>query len=127
VNIWDGEAEAAIEAFARAMRHSPLDPFSFGMQQGTAFGHFLAGRYDEASSWAEKSLRVHQNRPSGLRLMAASYALAGRLEEAQSAMTRARHLDAELRVSSVKHWIRFRRPEHLEKYEQALRIAGLPE
>jgi TolB-like protein/class 3 adenylate cyclase len=127
VNIWNGEAEPAIEAFTRAMRLSPLDPFNFGMLQGMAFGHFLAGRYNEASTWAEKSLRVHQERPSGLRLMAASYALAGRMEEARKAMTRARHLDPALRVSKVRDWIHFRRPEDLARYEGALRIAGLPE
>jgi hypothetical protein len=35
-----------------------LDPLIFGMQNGTAAAHFLAGRYGEASSWAEKTLGV---------------------------------------------------------------------
>jgi adenylate cyclase len=127
VRIWNSQPEPAIEAFAHAMRLSPLDHFSFTMQQGIAFGHFLAGRYDEASRFAEKSLWVYQDRPSGLRLMAASHALAGRLEEARNAMALARQLDPALRVSDIKNWIRFRRPDDLARYEEALRKAGLPE
>jgi TolB-like protein/Flp pilus assembly protein TadD len=127
VRIWNSQPEPAIEAFAHAMRLSPLDHFSFTMQQGVAFGHFLAGRYDEASTFAEKSLWVYQDRPSGLRLMAASHALAGRLEEARNAMALARRLDPALRVSDIKHWIRFRRADDLARYEEALRKAGLPE
>ena len=57
VRIWLGEPEMAIEHFARAMRLSPLDPLIFVAQSGIAVAHFFAGRYDEASSWAEKALR----------------------------------------------------------------------
>jgi Caspase domain len=35
------------------MRLSPVDPFLFGMQQGSASAHFFAGRYDEALTWAK--------------------------------------------------------------------------
>ena len=56
VRVWLGEPEVAIEHFARAMRLSPLDPLMYLAQSGIAFAHFFAGRYDEASSWAEKAL-----------------------------------------------------------------------
>jgi TolB-like protein/Tfp pilus assembly protein PilF len=125
VRIWDGEAEAAIEAFARAMRLSPLDPFGFTMQHGMAFAHFLASRYDEASSWAEKALRAYQNSQGLLGVMAATNALAGRLEEARKAITRLRELDPAQSVSSLK--IRLRRPEDFARYGEGLRKAGLPE
>jgi hypothetical protein len=46
---------------ARAMRLNPLDPLIFAMQTGTAAAHFLAGRYDDASAWAEKALGMHAN------------------------------------------------------------------
>ena len=41
VKIYIGEPEVAIEYEARAMRLSPLDPFSYVMQTGTAFAHFF--------------------------------------------------------------------------------------
>ena len=126
VRIRDGQPEGAIEAFARAMRLSPLDPFSFAMQYGIAYANFFAGHYDEASSWAEMALRAYQDHPGSLRVMAASNALAGRLEEARKTMTRLRELDPALRVSNLKS--PSRRPEDFAKMAAALlRKAGLPE
>ena len=45
---------------AHAMRLNPLEPEIFRMQFGTAFAHFLAGRYDDASSWAEKAFGIYR-------------------------------------------------------------------
>jgi tetratricopeptide (TPR) repeat protein len=55
--IYLGEPEAAIKRLARAMRLSPLDPWLRGMRAGTAYAHFLLGRYDEAASWAAMALQ----------------------------------------------------------------------
>jgi adenylate cyclase len=57
VRAYRGELDLSIEHHARAMRLSPLDPILYNMLVGTAFAHFLAGRYDEASAWANKALR----------------------------------------------------------------------
>jgi TolB-like protein/Tfp pilus assembly protein PilF len=123
-----GEPDRAIEHLARAMRLSPLDPFMFQMQSGTAFAHFLAGRYEEASAWAEKSLRENPQHVAALRHIAASNALAGRPEEARNAIARALELDPEMRLSNLNNRIsKRRRAEDREKYEEALRLAGLPE
>ena len=71
-----GEPEAAIERFARAMRLSPLGPWMGGMRGGTAFAHFFLGRYDEAASWAAMALQDDPDHPFGLRIAAASNAIA---------------------------------------------------
>ena len=60
-------------------------------------------------------------------IAAASNALAGRPAEAQKTMARLRELYPTLRVSNVKEWAAFRRPEDLAKLEEGLRKAGLPE
>ena len=112
---------------ARAMRLSPLDPLIFGMQNGTAAAHFLAGRYDEASSWAEKALREQPDYLPALRMAAASHALPGRVAEAQKAMVRMRQIDPELRCSNLTDIVPFRRPEDFARYVEGLRTAGLPE
>jgi TolB-like protein len=127
VRIYRGEPEMAIEHMARAMRLNPRDPLLVGMQNGTAAAHFLAGRYDEASSWAEKALREHPKHNPAMRMAAASHALAGRLAEAQEAMARMRRRDPALRVSNLADHVPFRRPEDLARYEEGLRKAGLPE
>ena len=123
-----GEPEVAIAHLHRAMRLSPFDPFMFTMQGVTAFAHFFAGRYAEATAWAEKAFWERPNILATLRIAAASNALAGRLEEARKAIARALELDPEMRVSNLEGRIGwFRRPEDFAKYADALRKAGLPE
>jgi TolB-like protein len=126
VNLYLGKPEVTIERATRAIRLSPLDPFTFLAYSVIAGAHMHAGRYDEASSWAENGLRRQTNAGSA-RVAAASYALAGRLDQAHQAATRLRRIDPTFRVSDLKHMLPFRRPEDLARYEAGLRKAGLPE
>jgi tetratricopeptide (TPR) repeat protein len=128
VKIWLGEPEAAIERFARAMRLSPLDPWLMGMRAGTAFAHFFLGRYDEAASWAAMALQDNPDYQPGLRIAAASNAMAGRPEQAHKAVGRLRQLNPTLRVSNLKDVLGpYRQAKHVEQYQEGLRRAGLPE
>jgi adenylate cyclase len=128
MRIYGGEPDVAIEHLARAMRLSPFDPLMPRMQSATAFAHFFAGRYDEASLWAAKALRELPEFPDALRISAASHALGGRLEPAQKALARLRQLVPAQRVSNLRESMGpYRRPEDFAKYEEGLRRAGLPE
>src|SRR5204863_734243 len=102
VKNWLGEPEAAIERFARAMRLSPLDPWVTRMRSGTAHAHFFLGRHDPAASWAAMALQDNPDFQPGLRIDAASNAMAGRPEQAHKAMARLRRLNPVLRVSNLK-------------------------
>jgi tetratricopeptide (TPR) repeat protein len=124
---WLGEPEPAIERFARAMRLSPFDPRMSGMRAGTAYGHFLLGRYDEAASWAAMALHDRPDFQGGLRIAAASNAMAGRSEQAHKAVARLRQLNPALRVSTIKDLVGPWRAEDLSRYEEGFRRAGLPE
>jgi TolB-like protein/Tfp pilus assembly protein PilF len=126
--IWLGEPEPAIERFARAMRLSPLDPWVPRMRAGTAAAHFFLGRYDEAASWAAMALQDNPDFQPGLRIAAASNAMAGRAEQAHKVVARLRQLNPTLRVSTLKDVLGpFRRAEDISRYEEGLRRAGLPE
>jgi TolB-like protein/class 3 adenylate cyclase len=128
VKTWLGEPEAALERFARAMRLSPLDRRMVFVRGGTAFAHFLLGRYDEAASWAAMALQDNPDYQAGLRIQAASHAMAGRPEQAHQALVRLRQLNPALRVSSLKNVLGpYRRAEDLSRLEEGLRQAGLPE
>jgi tetratricopeptide (TPR) repeat protein len=127
VRAYRGETDAAIEHLAHAMRLSPRDPTFYHMQLGTGLAHLLAGRFDEASSWAEKACRNEPNYANAFSVLAASRALAGELEQARAAMERVRHLDPTLRIANLKDWFPIRRPEHYAKWTEGLRKAGLPE
>jgi adenylate cyclase len=126
--IWLGEPEAALERFAHAMRLSPLDPRLTAMQVGTAHAHFFLGRYDEAASRAAMALQGNPDFQPGLRIAAASNAMAGRPEQAHKAVARLRQLNPALRVFNLKD-VRgpYQHAEDLSRLEEGLRQAGLPE
>jgi hypothetical protein len=63
----------------------------------------------------------------GLRLAAASNALADRLEEARTAMARLREVDPSHCLSNIQDRVPLRRLEDYAKLEEGLRKAGLPE
>jgi TolB-like protein/class 3 adenylate cyclase len=128
VKNWLGEPESAIERYARAMRLSPIDPWATAMRAGTAHAHFFLSRYDEAASWATMALQDNPDLQPGLRIGAASNAMAGRLEQAQKAVARLQQLNPALRVSSLKDVLGpYRHAEDISRYEEGLRRAGLPE
>jgi hypothetical protein len=64
----------------------------------------------------------------GLRIAAASNAMAGRPEQAHKAVARLRQLNPALRVSNLKDVLGpYRQAKHVEQYQEGLRRAGLPE
>ena len=126
IRIILGEHQSAIDRFERALRLSPRDPTVFHMRTGIAYANFLAGNYDIASSAARDALR-DQTWLGGLRVLAASKALAGHLEEAREAMDRLLQVDPALRISNLKDRISPLQPEDFAKYADGLRKAGLPE
>ena len=127
VKTFCGETEAAIEQLTYVVRLSPLDPQIFRANGAIALAHFLAGRYDEARSYAEKALKRRPSYLPGLRELAAANGLAGRLVEARTVMSQLRALHPSLTVTEVKDWAPFRRDQDLARLQEGLRRAGLPE
>jgi len=80
-------------------------------------------------SWAKMALRELPDGHAGLRIAAASCALAGRDEEAKRLTARLLEIDPTLRVSNLFRNVMgpYRHPEHQEKYANALGKAGVPE
>ena len=104
LRAYRGEPDVAVEHLAHAMRLSPLDPEMFRMQAGTAFAHLLAGRFDDALSWADKVLRDFPNFLPAVSTIAVTNALSGHMEEARRAVQHLRRLYPALRVSNLKNW-----------------------
>jgi TolB-like protein/urease accessory protein UreF len=127
MRIWRGEPDEAIERIAHGMRLSPLGPDMQRMEVGTAMAHLLAGRTEDAVSWAEKAARHRSDQALPLTIFAAIYARAGRGDEARLAMQQLRQLDPALRLSNLGKWLPFQRPQDLENFADALRKAGLPQ
>jgi TolB-like protein len=126
LRVYAGNCELAIEHLERAMRLSPLDPLMHLAHSATAFAYFLLGNLDEATAWAERALRMRPDWAAALRVLAMTEALAGRHQAARDAMARVRMIQPGLRVSNLHEQMFLHRPEHMAKFIEAMRKAGLP-
>jgi tetratricopeptide (TPR) repeat protein len=129
LRLCKGEVDLAISHFMRGMRLSPLDPTAYSFRTDLALAHFFAGRYNEAVLWAKEALRDQPTYAYAFRVLAATYAMDGRFDDAQRAMAGLRQADPRLRMSNIDDIIApFEyMPEHRAKYIEGLRLAGLPE
>jgi tetratricopeptide (TPR) repeat protein len=123
-----GQPDAAIEALERAIRLNPLDRLSRTFTNGIAVAHLVAGRYDEALDWADRTLREEPGYSGALRSKAIACAHLGRIDEAREAVhqlieAQPWYTIAEARVS----YSRVYSPEIAEIWGHDLRKAGLPE
>jgi adenylate cyclase len=126
VRFFLGQFDLAIEHASHAMRLSPLDPFLVGMQTAIAFAHFCAARYDQSEVWAARAVKEQPTFAPALRLLAASNASLGRMDEATKALSRLKEIRATVHISELTHFP-FREPKHFAKYAESLRKAGFPE
>jgi tetratricopeptide (TPR) repeat protein len=91
-----------------------------------ALSYYIAGRYAEAARWSRVSAMHHPGLAANARILAASLAVLGRLDEAQQAADRVLEIDPAFHIGA---WRRrsFLIDESREQYAQRLRLAGLPE
>ena len=123
-----GDPEAAIPRLLHAMRLSPQDYHMSTMQAAMATAHLVAGRYEEACSWAEMAVRGRPPKQLFVSaLAAATTALAGRHDESQKMMLYVREAAPLLRLSNLKDLISYHRPRDFDRWSEGLRKAGLPE
>jgi len=126
VRVFLGEPDLAIDHLERAIRLSPLDPLIFIVQNGIVLAHFFAGRYEEALSWAQRTLRHNPSYVAAIILAAVSAAMAGHNDEARNAVGRLHQVDPASGISNFAHMWPLRRPEDLAAFDAGLRLTGLP-
>jgi hypothetical protein len=96
---------------------------------GFAWAHFVAGHYEEASSWADRVLREQPDLPTALRVKAATCGLLRRPEEGRRWVERLLAVAPGTTISSMRdhHGVFMRKPGCLDAFLRGLREAGLPE
>jgi TolB-like protein/Tfp pilus assembly protein PilF len=117
--------ESAIPLFERAMRLSPLDPEMPYMMSGIGMAHLIAGNPAAAIPWGERSVQQGAAWGAGHRVLIASLVLAGRVADAQAAVSAFQSIIPQTRKldTILTTW---RSREFAERYVAALRAAGLP-
>ena len=119
-----GRHEPALEQFQYAMRLNPLDEIHI-MEAGLAAANFFLRRFEIALSWATKSMARQKNYVTALRFALVSYAMLGRIADAQ--VIEARLREAGLTLAQIKKYMPYQRQEDAGLYLEAFRIAGMPE
>lgn len=127
VRVFLGEPDLAIDHLERAIRLSPLDPLIFIVQNGIVLAHFFAGRYEEAFSWAQRTLRHNPNYVAATVMAAVSAAMAARDDEVRRAVGRLHQIDPTSVISNFVHMWPLRRADDLAAFDAGLRLTGLPE
>lgn len=123
-----GDAERAISDLERSARLSPLDDVAY-VSIGFVFAHFMAGRYEEASVWCDKTLHERPDYPPALRMKAAICGLLGRQEEGRRWVEclLAVNPDATVTGMLLYYKVFMKNPGSLGAFVDGLRKAGLPE
>jgi tetratricopeptide (TPR) repeat protein len=127
LHLYLGEAAVAITMFERVMRLSPRDPTVFHAYAGLSFAHFLQERFEDAVSWARRSLDENPNNLSSCRFLAAALGHLGRIDEARPVIARLRKLVPDETITSYAAWTPMRFSGRLPLLLEGLRRAGLPE
>jgi Flp pilus assembly protein TadD len=123
---FDGQSEEALPRFNQAMRMSPCDPLNSFFSGGKSAAHYLAGRYSEAVKWGRQAEQLRPGNLGGHRILCASLAQAGLIEEAKSAISHLRVLHPTLSVAWIKQSVPYT-PAPMAHFLEGLRKAELPE
>ncbi len=127
LNVYRGEADAGTACFERAIRLSPLDPFSFNCYIGLGLARFAAGQPAEAVEWTRRAMREKVGLTWAFRDLATFLAAAGKIDEAREAAAKLRETYPRLTIAEAADALRFMEPGLRARYLDGLRQAGLPE
>ena len=122
---WLGDARTAILHTERAAARPALGIETAWRAHVAAGAHYIAGRYGDAARWSRVSAMHHPGLAANARILAASLAMLGRLDEAQQAARQLLAIDPDFRID---HWRRraMLPEDSRETLAQRMRLAGLP-
>ncbi len=125
-HLYAGAWRPAVAHLEHAMRLSPVDPLILTFHVALGAAHFTGERYAAAADHARTACGTRQGYLVPLRLLAASLALLGQVEEARAAVADLRRAAPEetLRTIAARTALS---GEVRDRFLGGLRLAGLPE
>jgi AraC-like DNA-binding protein/Tfp pilus assembly protein PilF len=126
IDVYNGDAESAIERFKIALELAPDDCLAFNSMVGIGCAHFGSGRYLEAADWQQRALAQHPSATWIHRTMCPAYVLAGASSEARRSVTALREDYPELTISEVEQGLPPLPRSYCDRVFNALHSVGLP-
>lgn len=121
-----GDGAEARERLKNVARLTPYDPLNYFFLAAGGLAEFVDGQYADGIKLLRKA---HHNKPhfvATLRLLAASLALAGEKDEAQTVAAELIEQDPTFKISNFMSWYPITRPDVRESFVLGLSAAGLP-
>jgi len=126
IDVYNGQAQSAIERFKIALDLAPTDSLAFNSMVGIGCAHFGAGRYVEAARWQRRALIEHPSATWIHRTMCPAYVLVGADSEARRSVTALREDYPELTISEVQNGLPPLPRAYCDLVFDALHTVGLP-
>jgi adenylate cyclase len=121
---FDGQSDEAIESLLLAIRLSPHDRQNPIFMAGIAVAHYLAKRYDQAIEWGRKAVQQGPSISGIYRILIASLAQAGQINEAHALLVRLREMQPELSLSWIERMVPYT-ARQMPHFLDGMRKAGL--
>jgi adenylate cyclase len=127
LHAFRGEGPLALAGARRALRLSPLDPLRYYYDSLASTAALSAGRYDQAITLAQRSLRANCTHTSTLRALAIAQWQSGRAEDAKKTVGDLLRLEPTLTVRRYRERSPGGAYETGKSWADALRSAGVPD
>jgi adenylate cyclase len=124
--LFQGEFDTAVEHLTSAWRRARHEPWRFHISNALAFSHYLAGRFDAAAAWADRTLEIADYQQTRA-IYAATLAELGRNEEASHQLANLTASRPGLTASDFTRNAKWARAEDIAHYHEGLVKAGLAE
>ncbi|MEM8703697.1 MAG: tetratricopeptide repeat protein, partial [Pseudomonadota bacterium] len=125
---YEGRLDEAIEQFEIAIRLSPHDPFRWAFYSYRSLAHLFRGEYEDAVSWARKSVQIPNAQYWAKAHLVAALGLLGETDQAARAIRDLTKLKPEFSIDFAReHLFYLKKEDQIETYMAGLRKAGLRE
>lgn len=127
LHAYRDEGKRAADAAVNALALSPLDPWAYYYDSFAANAMLAAGRLRESIQLGQRSVRARANHLPTFRSLAIAQVLNHDIEGARLTMQRLLKLQPDYSLREFRQRYGGRNSQHMKRYEEALREAGLPE
>jgi adenylate cyclase len=100
--VFDGRSVEALPSFDQAMRMSPRDPLNGFFSAGISAAHYFAGQYLQAVKWGRQAVQLRPGILGGYRILCASLAQQGNIQEAQTVLSQLQQLHPGLSMAWIE-------------------------
>jgi adenylate cyclase len=119
VKLYVGQAGEAVDCFMRAIRLSPLDPYTFNAPVGMAAARLMEGKPEEAERWARQALQRNAKFAAAHRVLIFALVEQARVEDAREALRKMLIVSPDYTLSHFRRLAPFSDRAFNERFEES--------